>query len=150
MQVAGVLSISDVINLVGTRAVLLEESCQVGTHGMLAMRDDFSLVKDLTLNIPIEVACKNGPQDTVFSGIKEHIKDTMKAFSAQGFKCTELNVPFAFHSSQVEPILDDFEAKAHSVVFQKPTVLIISPLLQAIIRDGHEFTPEYLRRHCRE
>ena len=65
-------------------------------------------------------------------------------------KTQKLEVPFAFHSSQVDPILDDFEAAASSITFSRPTIPVISPLCDRTIQEDHQFGPSYLRRHCRE
>jgi len=61
---------------------------------------------------PYEVACINGPKETVLGGLSEHLDSLNEPLESAGYKCYSLNVPFAFHSSQTNPILDEFEELA--------------------------------------
>ncbi|KAL2132795.1 hypothetical protein VTI74DRAFT_3364 [Chaetomium olivicolor] len=150
LYIAGVLSASDTIYLVGKRAELLQERCQRGTHAMLASR---ASAKDLAGMLPgsnCEVACINGPHDTVLSGSVEDIAEAQRTLAANGVKATLLKLPFAFHSAQVQPILEDFEMLADGVSVEKPQVPVLSPLLGSIIDGEGIISPNYLARHCRE
>ncbi|KAK4235192.1 beta-ketoacyl synthase [Achaetomium macrosporum] len=151
LYAAGVLSASDTIYLVGKRAQLLQERCQRGTHAMLAARASAEeLVKVLPAGTRCEVACVNGPHDTVLSGSVEDITEAQRTLAGKGIKATLLKLPFAFHSAQVQPILEDFEALAGGASFGKPQVPVLSPLLGGIIDADGVINPNYLARHCRE
>jgi acyl transferase domain-containing protein len=150
LVVAGVLSASDAIYLVGHRARLLTTNCTPGTHGMLAVRASVASIQDVLGEGKFEVSCVNGPEDTVLGGLAADITAASDALAARGFKCTKLNVPFAFHTSQVDPILDQYDAISKSAAFNAPTLPVISPLLGQIVREGGTIGPEYLRRHARE
>jgi len=150
LQVAGVLSALDTILLVGRRAQLLVANCAVGTHGMLAVRASFATLESLISQIPVEKACINGPEDLVFSGTVDHIEKLRETLATNGFKATKLNVPYAFHSAQVDTILDDFRAAAKSAIFHTPQIPVISTYTGSIINESDVFGPEYLSRHCRE
>jgi len=150
LNVAGVISASDAIYLVGMRAQLLMEKCTVGSHGMLAVKGSVSSVTESLNDASINVACINGPEETVLSGDVAQIEAASQHLSAAGFNCTQLRVPFAFHSAQVDPILDEFEKLAASVQFHTPRVPIISTLLARQLGEGDAVNPSYLRRHARE
>ncbi|KAL5114384.1 polyketide synthase [Pleosporales sp. CAS-2024a] len=150
LHVAGVLSASDMILLVGRRAELLEQECTANTHGMLAVKGSSESIEAALGVRMTEVACMNGPEEIVLCGTVEIITSTSELLSAKGFKATKLNVPFAFHSSQVEPILEKFKAVAAPVVFNKPTIPIMSPLTGQVIREAGVIGPDYLARHARE
>jgi iterative type I PKS product template protein len=150
LQVAGVLSALDTILLVGRRAQLLVANCAVGTHGMLAVRASFSTVESLISHIPVEKACINGPEELVFSGTVDHIEQLRETLATNGFKATKLNVPYAFHSAQVDTILDEFKAAAKSAVFHAPQIPVISTYTGSVVKESNIFGPEYLSRHCRE
>ncbi|KAI0137980.1 polyketide synthase [Hypoxylon sp. NC0597] len=151
LHVAGVLSASDTIYLVGARAKLLVEKCTAGTHAMLAVQGSVETVTEAlgeraaTTNI----ACINGPRETVLSGASTEVAEIAEQLGNAGFKCTQLKVPFAFHSAQVEPILDDFEKLARSVRFHEPKVPVISPLHGKLL-EGEPINPAYLRNHARD
>ncbi|CAK7231914.1 Type I Iterative PKS [Sporothrix curviconia] len=165
LHIAGVLSASDTIYLVGARARLLVEKCTAGTHAMLAVQGSVATVTDAlgasSASPAINVACINGPRETVLSGTAAEMAAVAAQLGEAGFKCTQLKVPFAFHSAQVDTILDDFEALARAVTFHTPTVPIISPLLGQLLSAGDDVvvngsglsTPvdaAYLRNHARE
>ncbi|KAI1462723.1 polyketide synthase [Annulohypoxylon moriforme] len=151
LHVAGVLSASDTIYLVGARAKLLVEKCTAGTHAMLAVQGSVETVQEALGDraATTNVACINGPRETVLSGTSTEISEIAEQLGNAGFKCTQLKVPFAFHSAQVEPILDEFEKLARSVHFQQPKVPVISPLHGKLL-DGEPINPTYLRNHARD
>ncbi|KAI0017704.1 polyketide synthase [Xylariomycetidae sp. FL0641] len=151
LHVAGVLSASDTIYLVGARAQLLVEKCTAGTHAMLAVQGNVDVVNEAlgSRAEAMNVACINGPRETVLSGSSTEIAEVAEQLGAAGFKCTQLKVPFAFHSAQVEPILDEFEKLARSIRFQTPKIPVISPLLGKLV-ENEPINPSYLRKHARE
>ncbi|KIW13453.1 hypothetical protein PV08_08641 [Exophiala spinifera] len=152
LQAAGVLSVADTIYLVGKRAQLLEQKCTAGTHAMLAVRSPVAGLQDVVANSQgkIEIACINGVSDTVLSGTMADIDAVAQKLADAGQKCTKLKLPFAFHSSQVDPILADFERLASSVTYHAPRVPVISPLLSDVVSVGGVFDAFYLSRHCRK
>nr|WAU16864.1 BTG4 [Cercospora sp. JNU001] len=151
MHIGGVLSANDTIYLVGKRAMLLQEKCQVGSHVMMAVRADREQIKQAANGESYEVACVNGPSDTVLSGTQSEMDKLAEILGAAGYRCIKLDVAFAFHSAQTDPILNDFEALAKSsVIFREPTMPIISPLLGRVVFDGKTLNAEYLRRSTRE
>lgn len=152
LQAAGVISIADTIYLVGKRAQLLEKKCTAGTHAMLAVRSPVAGLQDVVANSQgkIEIACINGVSDTVLSGTMADIDTVAQKLADAGQKCTKLKLPFAFHSSQVDPILADFEKLASSVKYHAPRVPVISPLLSDVVSVGGVFDAFYLSRHCRK
>lgn len=150
LYAAGVLSPSSVISLVGKRADLLQSLCTVGTHTMLAVKAPYSAVEHLMEGKGVSVACLNAPEETVISGKNEDVDRVMDTLVAQGMRAIKLKVPFAFHTSQVDPILKDFMASASGITFHKPVVPLISPLLTGVVTDEGTFGASYLARHCRD
>ncbi|PQE06757.1 polyketide synthase protein [Rutstroemia sp. NJR-2017a BBW] len=146
---AGVLTASDAIYLVGSRAKLLSKYCLKGTHTMLHIKAPQDVIKSRLEKFSAEVACVNQPSGTVVSGPVDEISQLMSEFKAENFECAQLNVPYAFHSAQVDPILDTFEKAASSVHYNAPEVPFASPLLGRIISDKDELGASYLARACR-
>ncbi|KAL9130124.1 MAG: hypothetical protein Q9217_001598 [Psora testacea] len=152
LYAAGVISLSDTLYLVGIRASILESNCELKTHAMLAIHATLDAAKAAlvaTFN-ELEVACLNGPEDIVLSGAVHTIEDAAKKLKSHNIKSTILNVPFAFHSSQVDPILEPYKNVAQTIQFSKPKVPIISPLLRTVIKEEGVVNPSYLARHARE
>ena len=150
LNAAGVLSATDTIYLTGKRAQLLEERCTVGTHVMLAVKASLSSISTHLDGRTAEVACINTPEETVISGTNRNIDLLLEDLTARGFKCTKLRVPFAFHSAQVQPILNSFETAVQGVTFHEPSIPIISPLLGEVMTNAKPLGPAYLSRHCRD
>ena len=151
LHVAGVLSASDTIFLVGHRARMLEQQCKVGSHKMVAVRASLAQIQKSAGDKSYEIACINGPKDTVLSGPVADMDAIILVLEADGCKCFSLDVAFAFHSAQTDPILDEFEAIANSgVLFQAPHLPIISPLLSKVIFDEKSLNANYMRRATRE
>ncbi|KAJ4294953.1 hypothetical protein N0V88_005193 [Collariella sp. IMI 366227] len=155
MNIAGALSDADTIYLVGTRARLLEKHCRVGTHAMLAVKASVSSMTSLiTSHGDLEICCANGPEETVIGGPN----DKIEVFAASlarlplPLKATQLKVQFAFHSAQVEPMLDAFRESCGSITFKNPSIPFLSPLLGKVVTAASDLgTPSaYLSRHCRE
>ena len=149
LNTAGVLTASDTIYVVGKRAELLQERCNRGTHAMLAVKSSQAAIAKLLFGRKYEIACINGPEDTVLSGSNEQITAAQAIIAANGLKSTTLKVPFAFHSTQVDPILESFEAVASGATFHKPTIPVLCPLSGDIIKEAGTFNPSYLAQHCR-
>ncbi|EFX02748.1 polyketide synthase [Grosmannia clavigera kw1407] len=152
LHAAGVLSASDAIFLVGKRAQLLTELCEVGSHDMLAVRASVEDIEAAVGSGDYEVACLNSPRDTVLSGSANKIGRVAHALETRGIKRFRLDVSFAFHSSQTDPVLDRFEqaACAGAVTFHQPTLPVISPLLGRVIFDDKTVNARYIRQATRE
>lgn len=153
MNTAGVLSDADTIHLVGTRATLLEKHCSIGTDTMLAVKAPLGKVASLIASRrSLEIACVNGPEETVVAGANSDIDSFTDALARLSIKGTQLKVQFAFHSAQVEPMLEAFRHSCRSIVFKDPAVPMLSPLLGKVITSASDLgSPAvYMSRHCRE
>ena len=151
LVVAGVISAADAIFLVGRRAQLTLAACRIGSHVMLSVRANADEIEKFsTSKGPYEISCMNGSRDTVISGDRNHIEATRASLESNGIKCTLLDIPFAFHTAQMDPMLEPFEKTAQHVPFKTPSIPIISPLLQDIVFDGKTVNAQYLCRASRE
>ncbi|KAL4892273.1 hypothetical protein BDV59DRAFT_208603 [Aspergillus ambiguus] len=152
LYTAGVLTASDTIYLCGHRASLLEQKCQMGTHSMLAIRLGLKEVQQLIEPTDLTIACINGPTETVISGPSQDIDQFADQCSARSIKATKLQVPFAFHSRQVTPILETFENIAKNVAFYEPKIPFISSLLGIIVDSSNydALSARYMMEHCRQ
>lgn len=153
LAVAGVLSVSDTLHLVGQRALLVEKQLTAGEFAMLAVQSTLKEVQrcmEETNSKSAQIACINSPTTTVVSSNKKEAEQMQKSLLEQGVKATMLNVPYGFHSKQVEPILQEYESIAKGVVFNKPIIPIASTLLGTVVKDAGIFSPLYLARQTRE
>jgi iterative type I PKS product template protein len=154
---AGVLSPSDALYLVGRRAMLMEQHLTPDTHAMLSIPMAVQEVEVLIQKeqnagrlLSCAVACVNAPSATVVSGIVSDVGALQEKLTAENMRSTLLRVPFAFHSAQVEPALSEFEKIASGIVFKKPIIPVASTLLGELIHTEGVFSPSYLVRQARE
>ncbi|KAF2266560.1 ketoacyl-synt-domain-containing protein [Lojkania enalia] len=150
LNVAGVLSDADAVYLVGKRAELLEKTCTRDTHSMLVVKGSVDVIENVLKDKKYEISCINSPVETVLSGSSKDISNFQESLADAGIRSTLLKVPYAFHSSQVDPIMVDFKKLAGGVTYSKPSIPVLSTLDGCIVNDAGKFTPEYLVRQCRE
>lgn len=148
LNAAGVFSDSDTIFLVGTRAKLLETNCTLATHGMLSVRASRENVLKAADGIPFEIACINGSEEVVLGGAVAVLEALEIVLGKAGYKIIRLNVPHAYHTSQMEALVDDFVKLTHAVVCKPPKIPIISPLYSKVVNSGIDV--RYLAQATRE
>ena len=147
---AGVISAADAILLVGKRAELVSAKCEEGSQVMLAVRASVDKIKSIAAEGKYTVSCRNGTNDTVLGGSRDEIQDIREALEREGAKCTLLDVPFAFHTSQMDPMLGPFEQLAKHATYKIPRIPIFSPLLSTCVFDGKTINEKYLSKAARE
>ena len=150
LNAAGVLSDADTIYLVGKRANLLQEKCTRDTHAMLVVKGSVDEIAGALEDKTYEIACINSPTETVLAGPNEDISILKESLRGAGMKSTLLKVPYAFHSSQMDPALVDFEKIASGVTYSKAKIPVLCTLVGSDIVENGSFGPEYLTRHSRE
>ena len=149
LYAAKVLSTIDAIFLVGMRAKLLERLTEAGVYGMMAVRASTETLEDITRDYGCEVACINGPEDTVLAGRTEALSSAAERLRANGCKTLMLELSHGYHSQQMDSISDKYESVARGVVFHKPSIPVISPLLSRAIEDKDTFNAVYMKRATR-
>ncbi|EGX97261.1 polyketide synthase, putative [Cordyceps militaris CM01] len=149
LNIAGVLSDADTIYLVGRRAQCLQALCESGSHAMLAVIASESEI-EATLQMPFEVSCVNGPKETVIAGTLAQVTRMRHILLDKGIRSTLLNTPFAFHTSQIDPIRAQLVADAHRVTFNTPKIPVLSSLLGTVVESDGVFNAEYIGRQARE
>ena len=117
---------------------------------MLAVKGSPSKIQKSINGSSVEIACVNSDMETVLAGQLSDVEAVSEKLRTNNIDFKKLNVPYAFHSSQVDPALDSFQEAAAAVTFNAPHVPVLSPLLSAVIRDGSTFNAAYLASHCRE
>ncbi|KAK4042018.1 hypothetical protein C8A01DRAFT_44909 [Parachaetomium inaequale] len=151
--VAGVLSVSDALLLVGERAGLMEKHLIADTYAMLAASTTEEKLLESIDGLGLRsctIACANAPSLTVASGPVDEIEALRDVLASDGQRATPLRVPYGFHSSQVEPVLDEYLRVAQGVHFAEPKIPIVSTLTGRVEREASAFSPVYLTRQARE
>ncbi|RAL16641.1 ketoacyl-synt-domain-containing protein [Aspergillus homomorphus CBS 101889] len=149
LNAAGVLTEADTIFLVGSRSQLIERECEPVTHAMLAVKCSVAAINHLLADTTVTIACINGPEDVVLSGPQDAITRVRTRLATEAIYATPLALPYAFHSAQMEGILDDFRALAAGVSFRPPAIPLLCPLTGRVVTQPGIIDPGYLANHTR-
>ena len=99
----------------------------------------------------LSVACYNGAADCVVAGPLKDLR-AFKLFLDNHVQCetTLLQVPFGYHSSAMDPVLDDLSIAARAVTTLAPNIPIASNVSGELVFPGDEthFDTSYFARHC--
>ena len=150
LYAAGVLCANDVIFLVGQRATLLDRLTELGTYGMLATRATLDKAKKIAESTGCDVACINGPEDIILAGRTEALSSASERLKEDGIKTLMLDLGYGYHSRQMDSILDEYERVVEGIVFHKPIIPVISPLLSTVVREKGTLNASYMKRAMRE
>jgi iterative type I PKS product template protein len=158
--VAGVLSVSDTLFLVGRRAELVEKLCSPGTHGMLAVALSADRCRSLIRDgqggaAGCVVSCVNGPRSIVISGLHAELDEFQTAMNKEhpGTRSSKVATGYAFHSPQLDPIREPYLQLASAVRFSRPKVPVASTLFGRLVDgegDDGVFCASYLVDHARQ
>lgn len=152
LYAAQALSLSDLMFVVGMRAKLIDINLKPNTHAMLAIRLSSSKCQELISEqkLQCEIACFNGPASTVVSGLISDIESLEKSLQNQGFKSMKMKLPYAFHSAQMDLILEELGASSRSVHFQETTIPVASGLSGTVLPARTKPTDEFVVKQTRQ
>ncbi|WP_159401806.1 acyltransferase domain-containing protein, partial [Streptomyces hygroscopicus] len=120
-----------------------------GTMATIAATPD-ELAEDLaTHDGQVSIAALNTPTNTVISGPIDLVTDISATWAAKGRKTRTLTVSHAFHSPQMDPILQPFHQAITNLTYHPPTIPLISNLTGQPA-DHHITTPDYWTQHIRQ
>ncbi|VAW80206.1 Polyketide synthase modules and related proteins [hydrothermal vent metagenome] len=172
--VSGVMTIAEGLSLVAERGRLMQTLAVQG--GMLSVLGDENIIQEVLTTFAnnkfknsddnnaisqenrddsladpaiVEISAYNAPGNLVLSGQNAALEQVDKLLIKAGIKTRTLNVSTAFHSTLVEPMLDDFSHALNKIQLKKPTKTFVSALTGKLV--GEEVTQaSYWTRHIRE
>ncbi len=125
-HVAGVFSAEDACRLVAARGRLMQSVTARGAMLSVAAAEDD--VRALIDGHAVSVAAVNGPASTVVSGDEDAVEEIARLAGDRGYRAKRLRVSHAFHSAQMEPILEEFRQVAETVEYHPPRSPVVSNL----------------------
>lgn len=152
LHAAGVLNLNDTMLIVGKRAELLATILSTETHGMLAVPCSRKVCDELLEQSHLsgcDVACENAPTLMVVSGPLNELETLRAGAQHREIKATMLEVPFAYHSRQMNDVWAAFEPVAASVPLGKPKITYASSCKGSVIQAGEDLEPNYLANMTR-
>ncbi|WP_408891361.1 type I polyketide synthase [Myxococcus faecalis] len=147
--VAGVMGMEDALKLVAERGRLMQALGGEGEMVAVEAPEEWIAEAVKGLEESVSIAARNGPKQWVVAGLKEGVKEAERRLGEKGAKTKKLKVSHAFHSPQMEPMLDAFEARVGAVKLEAPKRVLISNVSGK--KAGAEVaSAKYWRTHVRE
>lgn len=146
---AGVFDAESGLRLVAERGRLMQSLPRGGA--MLAAMGDADVVQRVIADakISVSIAAINGPEEVVLSGGKDALAKARVLLDERRVRVRELTVSHAFHSSLMDPILDEFEEFASRIPFQRPHFAVACNVTGKVAADGDLTTARYWRDQLR-
>ncbi|MBB4788375.1 SDR family NAD(P)-dependent oxidoreductase [Streptomyces rapamycinicus NRRL 5491] len=145
-HVAGVLSLEDAAVLVAARGRLME--ALPGGGVMVAVGAGEDRVRPLL--VPgVDIAAVNGPAAVVLSGDEEPVLRVAGELSERGCRTRRLAVSHPFHSTRMEPMLEEFREAIADVSFAAPVIPLVSNVTGQLADTEAVCSPEYWVEHVR-
>ncbi|WP_458643544.1 SDR family NAD(P)-dependent oxidoreductase [Streptomyces sp. NC-S4] len=143
-HVAGVLSLDDACTLVAARGRLMQALPSGGV--MIAVQASEDEVLPL-LTDRVSIAAVNGPRSVVIAGDEDAAVAVAESFPDR--KSKRLTVSHAFHSPNMDGMLEAFRQVVEGLSFEAPRIPIVSNLTGALVTDEMA-APDFWVRHVRE
>ncbi|MFF2352106.1 type I polyketide synthase [Kitasatospora sp. NPDC058115] len=128
-HLAGVFDLESAAALVAARARLMDE-LPAGAGAMLSVQASEERLTELLAPYAgaLDLAAVNGPASTVVSGDTAAVDRLDRELTALGLRTRRLRVSHAFHSAQLDPVLERFHAEARRIGYRAPDLPVISNL----------------------
>ena len=143
---AGVFSMEDALRLVAFRG---RRVGALPAGAMLAALCSEETLLPL-LGERLYLAAVNGPRLCVASGREEDIASLERDLAGRDIACRRLDTSHAFHSSAVDPVVDEFTAMVADATLCPPALPLISTVTGTWLTAAEAVDPSYWGRHMRE
>ncbi|MEU7136735.1 type I polyketide synthase [Streptomyces sp. NPDC046261] len=151
-HVAGVLSLADAAAFVAARGRLMQSVSAPGAMVLLEAAEDevtAALAAGGQAAAGISVAAVNGPSATVVSGDEQAVLDFAADWERRGRRTKRLRTSHAFHSSHMDPVLDELRQVAEGLTFRAPRIPLVSNVTGTLATAEELCSPEYWVQHVR-
>ncbi|WP_062984479.1 type I polyketide synthase [Nocardia anaemiae] len=147
-HIGGVFSLADAAAVVSARGKLMQ---RLGPGAMLAIRATLDEVIESLAGYDdqVSIAASNGPHATVISGDEAAIGILAKQWRARGRRIRRLRVERAFHSAQLDGLLDEFATIVAAAELKPSSITLLSNVTGKPVTAAEVCAPEYWVRQAR-
>ena len=149
---AGVLPLADILRLVRERGRLMYEAGLKTPGSMMAViAFDRTPLMEVCAEAGVEISNINAPGQLVISGAVDKLHRAEELAKKRGARrLIPLNVSGAFHSTLMDPVIDEFNRVLGSFDFKTPRIPIVSNVTGLPLTSGGQFREELLSqlRRC--
>ncbi|WP_440899656.1 SDR family NAD(P)-dependent oxidoreductase, partial [Actinosynnema sp.] len=144
---SGALALADAARLVSARGRLMQERMPEGA--MVALRLTPRDVLPL-LGERLGLAAVNGPESVVVAGALDDVAELVERCAALGVRHRRLATGWAFHSADVDPVLDDLARVAAGLSTAEPGIALVSGVSGGPVGAAELASPAHWRRQARD
>ena len=151
--ISGALTLEDTLRVVASRARLMTVKCERQASGMLACKISSQKAQNLISQslqfANLSISCHNGADDSVIGGPLDEINKLEIHCKQHHIKSKKLDVPYAFHSMAMDPIILPLHDLGQSVSLKLPRIPVVSNALGRLLRK-EDLHSEYFASHARQ
>jgi acyl transferase domain-containing protein/acyl carrier protein len=144
-HLSGVLSLEDALKIVARRGKLMQSLPPGSMLSVSLPQEELKPFMDEKLSL----AAVNGPSLCVVSGTEEDIDNLAETLTEKGHRIRKLHTSHAFHSTMMDPILEDFHGFLKGITFNKPETPYLSNITGNWITVEDAMAPSYWVNHIR-
>jgi len=142
---AGVFSLEDALALIAARGHMMQK---LAPGGMLSVRLPESEIR-ARINGQLAIAAVNAPSLCVVSGPFDALDALETELKNEGVPTRRLVTSHAFHSSMMDPIVDQFSVRVAKTRLHTPKIPFVSSVSGTWISENEATDPRYWARHLR-
>ncbi len=148
-HVAGALSLEDAARVICSRSRIVKPTIGHGAMAAVELSIADACHALVGCEDRVSIAVSNGPTSTVLSGDPGALEAIVSRLQRQDIFCRMIQVDFAAHSPQMEPLRADLERALEGLQPQSASVPIYSTVTGQV-SDGASFDLRYWTRNLRE
>ncbi|MBL0385660.1 amino acid adenylation domain-containing protein [Tumebacillus sp. ITR2] len=143
---AGVMTLPDALKLVAARGQLVQK---LPGGAMLAVESTPEQLHPF-LKKGVDLAVVNGPQACVLAGTVEAMEALQNELTEAGLRWQNVRTSHAFHSSMLDPILDEFSAIVSEIDLHEPKIPYVTNVTGTWVTPQEATDPAHWVRHMRQ
>lgn len=148
---AQVFSLADGARLVAARGLLMQSLPAGGTMIAISLGETLAAEFLFRHEIALSIAAVNSEHGVVLSGAETEVSRAEALLGNEGIRAVRLSVSHAFHSSQMDPILDKFRNVASTVMYRPASIPMVSTFTGKLVEEllSTEYWIQQLRQPVR-
>ncbi|HMD66927.1 MAG TPA: SDR family NAD(P)-dependent oxidoreductase [Stellaceae bacterium] len=146
---AGALSLADAARIVVARSRHQQRTQGTGRMAAVALTDDATRAILAELDSPAEIAALNATRSVTISGPGREIERLQAEARRRGLGFRPLDLDFAFHSREMDPIREDLLASLAGLSSQLPEARLVSTVTGEAV-EAETLDAEYWWRNVRD
>lgn len=145
-HLSGIFSLEDALKLISKRGLMVS---QLPSGSMLSIRHEHLMIESL-LTGNLSVAAINSPDLCVVAGPLDEVTAFSDKLNTLEIANKMLFTSHAFHSSMMDPIVEEFKRTVAETTLSSPSIPIISTVTGKLLTDEQATDPSYWAIHLRQ